>query len=75
MQNLKFQNRIGSGVILKCLGCKSSYGLFTDRWGLGRDFLLEDFELSFSVHQAACLLGKIFEVKINQKVGCYEKKD
>lgn len=76
MFSKKVSNRIGSGFLRKCRGCKHIFGIITNRDGLGREFTLEEFELGFSVHEVTCLTSGIWKhVKFDKKVGSYETKD
>lgn len=72
MFNLKVKNRFGEGTIRKCRGCKCFFGFYTDRWGLGRDFIMADFELEFSMHEINCMIVGIFiPINVDQKVGTF----
>lgn len=52
------------------------FGFYTDRFGLSRDFILDEFELKFSIHEVTCMTSNFFtEVTIDKKVGAYETKD
>lgn len=76
MFSRKIKTRFGHGVLRKCRGCKATFGFYTDRFGLSKDFILDEFELRFSTHEVTCLTAGIFkEVFMDKKVGSYEKKN